>query len=168
LAPSSISVGILLSREWSPGANYSLLSCPRKGIWNILFREGKRGWLDCFHQMMHVGWAIPIPTWWPDSAWSHAPLLVLISRREAAKILLLKNLWHTTVISGFHEKKTAVLILPNTKSCGCGWTSPATTITNTHKSTPHVSRLSTLQDSPGVNGLQVATGQQWLPCCEEQ
>jgi len=25
-----------------------------------------------------------------------------------------------------------------------------------------------LQDSPGVNGLQVATGQQLLPCCEEQ
>ena len=28
LAPSSISAGILLSRGWGPGANYSLLSCP--------------------------------------------------------------------------------------------------------------------------------------------
>ncbi|KAK6803449.1 hypothetical protein RDI58_001233 [Solanum bulbocastanum] len=34
-APSSISAGILLSRGWGPGANYSLLCCPnpRKGIW---------------------------------------------------------------------------------------------------------------------------------------
>lgn len=79
LASSSISAGILLSRGWSPGANYSLLSCPNplKGFWGGALLEGK-AWLtshfeeatglECFHQACglshshHLGW--------PDSAWS--------------------------------------------------------------------------------------------------
>lgn len=76
MAPSSISAGILLSRRWGPGANYSLLSCPnpRKAAVKVGEEhcfEGGKAWLtshfeeatglECFHQMMHVGWAIPIP-----------------------------------------------------------------------------------------------------------
>ncbi|GAU48501.1 hypothetical protein TSUD_291870 [Trifolium subterraneum] len=47
LAPSSISAGILLSRGWGPGANYSLQSCPNprplRLVRSIVLREGKRG-----------------------------------------------------------------------------------------------------------------------------
>jgi hypothetical protein len=35
-------------------------------------------------------------------------------------MLFLKNLWHTTVISGSHEKKIVVLILPTLKVVAAG------------------------------------------------
>ena len=45
LASNSILAGILLSRGWSPGANYSLLCCPEGHlVRSIVLREGKRGW----------------------------------------------------------------------------------------------------------------------------
>lgn len=74
LAPSSFSAGILLSRGWSPEANYSLLCCPnpRRAFGEEHCFEGGKAWLtshfeeatglECFHQMMHVGGAISIPS----------------------------------------------------------------------------------------------------------
>jgi len=45
---------------------------PLRLVRSIVLREGKRGWqatsrkrLECFHQMMHMGWAIPIPSGGP-------------------------------------------------------------------------------------------------------
>ena len=60
-------------------------------------------------------------------------------------IHLWKTLWHDQIIFWI------LLCLSDSKL-------------NQLKVTDHVS----LPDSPGVNGMQVATGQQLLPCCEEQ
>lgn len=79
LAPSSISAGILLSRGWGPGANYSLLSCPnpRKAFGEEHRFEGGKAWLTShFEEATGVlskndayGLSHSHPKWWPDSAW---------------------------------------------------------------------------------------------------
>lgn len=82
LAPSSISAGILLSRGWGPGANYSLLSCPnpRKAAVKVGEEhcfEGGKAWLTShFEEATGVlssndayGLSHSHPKWWPDSAW---------------------------------------------------------------------------------------------------
>ncbi|KAK7325702.1 hypothetical protein VNO80_33969 [Phaseolus coccineus] len=78
----SISAGILLSRGWGPGANYSLLSCPnpRKAAVKVGEEhcfEGGKAWLTShFEEATGVlssndayGLSHSHPKWWPDSAW---------------------------------------------------------------------------------------------------
>ena len=82
MAPSSISAGILLSRGWGPGANYSWLSCPnpRKAAVKVGEEhcfEGGKAWLTShFEEATGVlssndayGLSHSHPKWWPDSAW---------------------------------------------------------------------------------------------------
>jgi hypothetical protein len=73
LAPSSISAGILLSRGWGPGANYSLLSCPNpRPVGEEHCFEGGKAWLTShFEEATGVlssndaYGAIPIPSGGP-------------------------------------------------------------------------------------------------------
>ena len=59
-----------------------------------------------------------------SAQWSMAPLFTGKSARP--------NLWHDNENWWVLPRKLTFFLLPNTDICGCGWTSPAATITNTH------------------------------------
>lgn len=78
MAPSSISAGILLSRGWGPGANYSLQPQPKAvKVGEEHCFEGGKAWLTShFEEATGVlssndayGLSHSHPKWWPDSAW---------------------------------------------------------------------------------------------------
>jgi hypothetical protein len=45
-------------------------------------------------------------------------------------MLLLQTCGAIVKIGGSHQWKSIFPLLPNTQICGCGWTSPATTLPN--------------------------------------
>lgn len=81
LAPSSISAGILLSRGWGPGANYSCAVLPQPKEGHLVRSYGPvvdkplRGgdWTGVLSSNDACGLSHSHPKWWPDSfglAWS--------------------------------------------------------------------------------------------------
>jgi hypothetical protein len=52
--------------------------------------------------------------------WSMLHCSYVLFLTKSSSWLLLGNLWHTIVISGFHKEKTDFLTFPNINSGGCG------------------------------------------------
>ncbi|OVA15428.1 hypothetical protein BVC80_2183g1 [Macleaya cordata] len=77
LAPSSISAGILLSRGWGPGANYSCAVLPQPKEGHLVRSYGPvvdkplRGgdWTGVLSSNDACGLSHSHPKWWPASAW---------------------------------------------------------------------------------------------------